>query len=474
MVFEPRSSRSLLQRRSGVSNAVQAGLDGIAVIGIAWYLIYDQFGFITSDYVIMLLLLIGALGVIYDHYAIYRSNVGLTIKAFRLFKAWSATFCFLVVMAFLTKQSETYSRLLVGKLFVIGYFAQLFLHYAVREVQQRFLLNANRRENALIIGAGDLANFLHLKISNNPWFGERVVGCVLIEPAQDNEHANPETTLRLPVLGHISQLDELVTQHAIRTVYLVTPLGGSEVIKEVYLKLLDRCIAVNWVPDIFSLRLINHSVREIAGIPVLTLSETPLTGMSLFLKNLEDRVLAALIVLCASPVLLAVAIAIKLDSPGPIFFRQERMGWTGESFRIWKFRSMHVHQPEGGVVKQAQKNDPRLTRVGAFIRRTSLDELPQLFNVLTGQMSLVGPRPHALQHDTLYSQDIVDYFARHNIKPGMTGLAQVRGFRGETKGIEQMIQRVDSDIEYINNWSLWLDFVILVRTLNAFTGKQAY
>lgn len=135
---------------------------------------------------------------------------------------------------------------------------------------------------------------------------------------------------------------------------------------------------------------------------------------------------------------------------------------------------MHVHQPEEGVVKQAQKNDPRLTRVGAFIRRTSLDELPQLFNVLTGEMSLVGPRPHALQHDTLYSQDIVDYFARHNIKPGMTGLAQVRGFRGETKDIEQMIQRVDSDIEYINNWSLWLDFVILVRTLSAFTGKQAY
>lgn len=196
--------------------------------------------------------------------------------------------------------------------------------------------------------------------------------------------------------------------------------------------------------------------------------------MSLFLKNLEDRVLAALILLLASPLLLAVALAIKLDSRGPVFFRQERTGWTGEAFRIWKFRSMHVHQPEQGVIRQARCNDPRLTRVGAFIRRTSLDELPQLFNVLTGEMSLVGPRPHALQHDTLYSQDIVDYFARHNIKPGMTGLAQVRGFRGETKDIEQMIQRVDSDIEYINNWSLWLDFVILVRTLNAFTGKQAY
>lgn len=301
-----------------------------------------------------------------------------------------------------------------------------------------------------------------------------MLGCVLVDKVEPQAGEGAEGKQRLPVLGHIAELDELVARHGIRTVYLVTPLGGSEVINDVYFKLLDKCIAVNWVPDIFSLRLINHSVREIAGIPVLTLSETPLTGMSLFLKNLEDRVLAALILLCASPVLLAVALAIKLDSRGPVFFRQERTGWTGEAFRIWKFRSMHVHQPEGGVVQQAQKNDPRLTRVGAFIRRTSLDELPQLFNVLTGEMSLVGPRPHALQHDTLYSQDIVDYFARHNIKPGMTGLAQVRGFRGETKDIEQMIQRVDSDIEYINNWSLWLDFVILVRTLNAFTGKQAY
>ncbi|MHA6160008.1 undecaprenyl-phosphate glucose phosphotransferase [Pseudomonas sichuanensis] len=472
MVLEPRSSRPVLQRRSNVSNAVQAGLDGIAVTGVAWYLIYEQFGYITSDYVIMLLLLIGALAVIYDHYAIYRTNVGLTVKAFRLFKAWSATFCFLVVMAFLTKQSESYSRLLVGELFVIGYFVQLFLHIAVREVQKRFMAHAYRMENALIIGNGELADFLYRKISNNPWFGERVVGCVLFDEADAAQRAEGQEGP--PVLGHIRALDEIVAQHAIRTVYLVTPLGGSEVINDIYLKLLEKCIAVNWVPDIFSLRLINHSVREIAGIPVLTLSETPLTGMSLFLKNVEDRVLAALILLFISPVLLVVALVIKLDSPGPVFFRQERMGWTGESFRIWKFRSMHVHQPEAGVLQQAQKNDPRLTRVGAFIRRTSLDELPQLFNVLTGEMSLVGPRPHALQHDTQYSQDIVDYFARHNIKPGMTGLAQVRGFRGETKDIAQMVQRVNSDIEYINNWSLWLDFVILVRTLNAFTGKHAY
>jgi putative colanic acid biosynthesis UDP-glucose lipid carrier transferase len=135
---------------------------------------------------------------------------------------------------------------------------------------------------------------------------------------------------------------------------------------------------------------------------------------------------------------------------------------------------MHVHLPENGVVQQAQKNDPRITRVGAFIRRTSLDELPQVFNVLAGEMSLVGPRPHAIQHDEEYSRRITDYFARHNIKPGITGLAQVRGYRGETKDIEQMIQRVESDIEYINNWSLGLDISILLRTTTALTGKNAY
>lgn len=474
MTFQPGGRRSILQRRSSTSNTIQAGLDGIAVTGIAWWLVDYHIGFLTPAYVILILLLLGGLAVVYDHYAIYRSNVGFTHKAFRLLKAWTATFAFLVAMAFLTKQSEQYSRLLVAQLFFAGFIVQLLLHVAMREVQKKFLNHPGQLENALIIGSGRLANFLYQKISHNPWLGERMVGCVLIKESDQQADSVAGDSRHPAVLGNISNLDELIEQHAIRTVYFVTPLDASEVIEDVYLKLLDKHIAVNWVPDIFSLRLINHSVREIAGIPVLTLSETPLVGMRLFLKNLEDRLLASLALLLVSPLLLLIAIAIKLDSPGPVFFRQERMGWSGGIFRIWKFRSMVVHQEEAGVVKQAQKNDPRVTRVGAFIRRTSLDELPQLFNVLLGEMSLVGPRPHAIQHDEHYSDSIVDYFARHHIKPGITGLAQVRGFRGETRDIEQMIQRVESDIEYINNWSLWLDFVILLRTVLAFTGKHAY
>jgi putative colanic acid biosynthesis UDP-glucose lipid carrier transferase len=208
---------------------------------------------------------------------------------------------------------------------------------------------------------------------------------------------------------------------------------------------------------------------------VITLSETPMVGTRRLVKDIEDKLLASLGLLLVSPLLLAVALAIKLDSPGPVFFRQWRTGWDGKTFRIWKFRSMRVETAEAdGPVHQAKRDDPRVTRVGRMLRRTSLDELPQLFNVLAGEMSLVGPRPHAIGHNVEYSQQIRAYLARHRVKPGITGLAQVRGLRGETEDLTLMSRRVRADIEYINRWSIWLDFSILVRTLFALTGRNAY
>lgn len=473
MTLTPGGNRSVLQRRSSVSNTVQATLDGMAVIGVTYWLIQLHVGMLTQEYVILILLLVGALAVVYDHFAIYRSNASITNKALSLWKAWTIAFGFLVVTAFLTKQGEVYSRAMIAELYVAGFAAQLLLHALMRYAQKKILLHANQPENAIIVGSGRLANFLYHKISNNPWLGQKVIGCVPLK-AEPDTAADKGRLPAVPVVGTLETLDQLIEANKVRTVYFVTPLDASNVLEDLYFSLLDRHVAVNWVPDIFSLRLVNHSVREIAGIPVLTLSETPLTGTRLLMKSLEDVVLASLILALIAPLLLLIAIAIKLDSPGPVFFRQQRMGWNGKIFRIWKFRSMVVHQPDAGVIKQAEKNDSRITRVGAFIRRTSLDELPQLFNVITGDMSLVGPRPHAVQHDEEYSRRIDDYFARHNIKPGITGLAQVRGFRGETRDIEQMIQRVESDIEYINNWSLWLDLSILVRTTGAFTGQHAY
>lgn len=484
MALSKSPPRSILKRRGSISTAVQTLVDLAAVMGMALLLIQQQIGAVTAEYSVLLLILGMVMVFAYDQFGVYRSNSSFTRKALTLFKAWSLAFAFLLLVGFVTKQTEVFSRLLLGQLFVAGYFLQLLLHYIAREIQTRVMVHAVPVENVLIVGTGKLARYLQNKISGNPWLNQKVVGCLELPPAAHGNAAKAGATLyetsdfaslkELNVIGPVDEMLTIIESHEVRTVYFAIPLGSSDLIEDMYLQLLDRHVAVHWVPDIFSLLLVNHSVREIAGLPVLTLSETPLTGTRLLLKALEDRILGTLILLLVLPLLLLIALAIKLDSNGPVFFRQARMGWSGRVFHIWKFRSMIVHQPESGVVEQARRNDTRITRIGAFLRRTSLDELPQLFNVLKGEMSLVGPRPHAVQHDELYSKGINAYFARHNIKPGITGLAQVRGLRGETKEIERMRQRVESDIEYINNWSLWLDVSILLRTFGALRGQNAF
>lgn len=470
-MLESAPKRSILQHRSSISNLLQALLDGSIILGLFYFLVNKHIGGMTYEYIILLLLLIGVIGIAYDQMGIYRNHSSATRKALDLFEAWSLGFAFLMALGFLTKQGTEYSRLFLGQLYVAGYLAQLLSHSLVSTVTLRLLKRPKDIENAIIVGSGQLANYLYHHVSSNPWLGQRILGNVVFDSSASATQADDDPP---PLLGTTNDLLQLLQDRNIRTVYFVTPLEGSDILEALYFSLLDRHVAIHWIPDIFSLRLVNHSVRELAGLPVLTLSETPLVGTRLLLKTIEDKVLGTLLLLAVSPVLLAVAIAIKFDSPGPVFFRQKRLGWNGKPFRIWKFRSMVVHQPEDNVIKQATKNDPRVTRIGAFIRRTSLDELPQLFNVMMGEMSLVGPRPHAVQHDQQYSRRIDDYFARHNIKPGITGLAQVRGLRGETKDIKRMMQRVESDIEYINNWSLWLDLSILLRTFFVFGGKNAY
>lgn len=473
----PPSKKSVIKRRNTVANTLQAAIDGLALILVTGGLVWNQFGVITYQYAIMLLLLLGSLAVFFDRYGIYRLNVSFTVKVVTLIKAWTLSLLVLVVIAFASKQGEIFSRLLIAEVYIIGCSVHILLHLAFYYLQKFWIKHGAERENALILGQGELASYLAMKINSNPWMGQKVVGTVTGAVTMDGiagEGKCQPQEGELQTLGNIGCLSEIIKKFHVSTVYIVTSLESTKLLEDVYFTLLDNHITVHWVPDIFSLRLVNHNVNEISGIPVLTLSETPLTGTWLIAKLLEDKILSSVILLLVSPVLLLTAIAVKLDSPGPVFFRQERAGWNGKIFQIWKFRSMRVHGPEGGVVKQAGKGDPRITKVGALLRRTSLDELPQLLNVLAGDMSLVGPRPHALQHDQEYSQRLADYFARHQIKPGITGLAQVRGFRGETADVSQMAQRVESDIEYINNWSLWLDFTILLRTTVALTGKQAY
>jgi putative colanic acid biosysnthesis UDP-glucose lipid carrier transferase len=408
-------------------------------------------------------------------FGIYRRNASFTRKALHLLQAWSLTFFILIALGFLTREAESFSRLLLGQLFLFGYLYQVLLHLLVRLLFKEVLKHSAEPNNVIIVGTGRLAMFLNQRIDANEWLGQRVVGRVRLH-AEPTLAPDPDPATfggAAPCIGRLEQLLDLIEHHNVRTIYFAIPLNASEIVESLYFRLLDKHVAVHWVPDIFSLPLVNHTVSEIAGVPVLTLSETPLIGTRRLLKTAEDFSLSLVLLVLLAPIMLAIAGAIRYDSSGPVFFRQARLGWGGKRFFIWKFRSMYVHD-DRGVVVQARKSDPRVTRVGAFLRRTSLDELPQIFNVIRGEMSLVGPRPHAVQHDMEYARQIAHYFARHNIKPGITGLAQVRGHRGETREIGQMMLRVESDIEYINNWSLWLDLSILVRTTRALTGQHAY
>lgn len=245
-------------------------------------------------------------------------------------------------------------------------------------------------------------------------------------------------------------------------------------LKKVVSELSDTTCSVLLIPDIFTFNILQSRTEEINGVPVVPLYESPLSGINMVFKRLEDIIVSLSILIVISPVLLIIACAVKFTSPGPVIFRQIRYGMDGKSIKVWKFRSMTVMENDNNVT-QATKHDLRVTKVGKFLRRTSLDELPQFFNVLFGQMSVVGPRPHAVSHNEQYRTLIKGYMLRHKVKPGITGLAQVNGWRGETDTLDKMQKRVEYDLLYIRNWSIWLDLKIIFLTIfKGFVNKSAY
>jgi putative colanic acid biosynthesis UDP-glucose lipid carrier transferase len=263
--------------------------------------------------------------------------------------------------------------------------------------------------------------------------------------------------------GHCRDTANFVREKGIKVVYIALPLANVPRMSELVNALRDTTASVYFVPDAFAFDLIQGRLVAINGMPALSVCETPLHGLEAVFKRAMDIVIASLGLIFLAPLLLGVAAAVRLTSRGPALFRQRRYGLDGEEIVVYKFRSMRVCE-DGGVVTQATKGDPRVTRVGAFIRKTSIDELPQLLNVLQGKMSLVGPRPHAIAHNELYRKLINGYMIRHKVRPGMTGYAQVHGLRGETETLEKMSERVRYDLEYLRKWSPWLDVKILVKT----------
>ena len=329
----------------------------------------------------------------------------------------------------------------------------------------------------LLVGSGQLAANLLRALTNNPFLSDEVVGLV-----RDRAWMSQAPTsdwfrgLNTPELGDVEALPQLIADYGIERVYLALPFEQTRDIRRIQVALRKQNVDVIWAPDVTSVELLNPTMKEIAGMPLLALSESPLSNVgSAYLKSLFDVVVASVALVLASPVMLVAGLAVKLTSRGPVFYKQKRNGWDGSLFEIWKFRSMYVHSEEDGQVTQAKADDDRVTPVGRVLRRTSIDELPQLFNVLNGTMSLVGPRPHAVAHNLEYADKIHAYMSRHRIKPGITGLAQIQGLRGETETIDKMRKRVERDIQYINDWSILHDLWIVIRTpLALFRSRGAY
>jgi putative colanic acid biosynthesis UDP-glucose lipid carrier transferase len=267
-----------------------------------------------------------------------------------------------------------------------------------------------------------------------------------------------------PLLGRIADLAPFIKARHVQTIYISLPMASQPRILDLLDDMRDTTASIYFVPDFFVTDLIQGRIDMVCGMPVVAVCETPFRGADGLVKRISDMVLAVVILLLISPLLIAISIGVKFTSPGPVIFKQRRYGLDGAEILVYKFRSMTVCE-DGESIRQAQKGDGRITPLGEFLRRTSLDELPQFFNVLQGRMSIVGPRPHAVAHNELYRKIIKGYMVRHKVRPGITGWAQVNGFRGETETVEKMRSRVEYDLDYLRNWSLRLDLYIIMKTV---------
>lgn len=345
--------------------------------------------------------------------------------------------------------------------------ARVVLRMVLRNLRKR---GFNTRKFA-ICGVNKLGLQLARNVQNSPELGLEFVGFFDDRPERRTKELSGEER---PHAGNLRQLVQLAKTGGVDMIFITFPMRAEQRIRNYLQQLGDTTASVYIVPDFFVFQMLHARWNQIDGLPVVSVFETPISGIDGVLKRGFDLVVASVALALVTLPMAVIAAVIKWTSPGPVFFRQKRYGLSGEEIRVWKFRSMRV-QEDGAVVKQASKNDDRITPIGRIIRKTSLDELPQLFNVLTGSMSLVGPRPHATAHNEQYRAQIDGYMLRHKVKPGITGLAQVNGARGETETLEKMERRVELDHRYIREWSLWMDLKILLKTaLVVFKQENAY
>jgi putative colanic acid biosysnthesis UDP-glucose lipid carrier transferase len=441
----------VLKTYSASINTLSRLLDPLLVVAAAFVAYFFRFpdnaAELPEHYKIIVVLAMLCVVVTFPLFNLYFSWRGQSMwkQARSIVFAWAGVVMLIIVLLFGLKISTDYS----------------FLKYQRK--------SGRNVRNVVIVGAGDLAKRVILQVEKSAWTGYRI--CALFD---DNEKLQGVKVKNFFVLGKLNDVESYLASHDVDEVWLALPLRAEKRMKELLYEIRHYTVNIKLIPDIFGFSLLHHSMTEIAGLPAVNLSDSPMGGVNQLVKAVEDRVLGLFIFLLIIIPSIVIAIAIKMTSPGPILFKQKRHGWDGKVINVYKFRTMEVHESNGDIV-QASKSDSRITSLGAFLRRTSLDELPQFYNVLQGRMSIVGPRPHAVQHNDLYKNQVDRYMLRHMMKPGITGWAQINGLRGETDTLEKMKKRIEYDLYYIENWSLGFDLKIILKSIfKGFINKNAY
>jgi len=382
---------------------------------------------------------------------------------------WLLLLAVMLAIGYVTKSLTDYPRRIFLTWAVVTPVALIFSTLAMQEVMHRFLMNAFENRSAIFAGYNNSSLELARRLTQNPVMRLKVSGFF---DDRSTDRLAMESDAKL--VGTLSDVSTYVKQHGTDVIFIALPLRHVKRVMTLLDDLRDTTASIYYVPDIFVFDLIQARSGEIHGIPVVAMCETPFYGYRGVTKRLTDIGLSVLILLLFLPLLLLISVLVKLSSPGPVIFKQRRYGLDGHEIAVYKFRTMRVIE-DGAQIRQASKTDSRITRIGGILRRTSLDELPQLINVLQGRMSLVGPRPHAVAHNEEYRKLIKGYMMRHKVLPGITGLAQVNGCRGETSQLEEMEARVNYDLDYLRRWTPMLDIkIILLTAVKVFRDDKAY
>jgi putative colanic acid biosynthesis UDP-glucose lipid carrier transferase len=425
---------------------------------------------VPENYLLAIIISVVLTALVFPLFTIYRiwrgSSVLTEIK--NLTFAWVMVALILAFLAFVTKSGADYSRLWMGTWFASGWIALVGSRVLLRYVLRYLRSSGFNHRHIVIVGTGDQAAIVADRLQKSTWFGLEI--SALFSSGQISEHL-PSWFKDKKIITDYEELLRHVNDNDVDQVWISLPHSEEKTIREVINVLSDSTAEIRYVPDIFEYQLMHHSLSEVAGVPVVNISYSAIDGANKLVKTMEDYILASVLLIFASPLMALIAIGVKLSSPGPVLYRQKRVGWNGREFTMLKFRSMPVEaERESGPV-WASKMDNRATPFGSFLRKTSMDELPQLLNVLRGEMSLIGPRPERPMFVEQYKDEVPHYNKKHLVKAGVTGWAQVHGWRGNTC----LHTRIEHDLYYIENWSLWLDIKIIVMTLfRGLIHKNAY